>query len=128
MLLPEAVPWYRVPDREWLNQIEISDGLVGTEETARISQGPEKAVLMGIESQESLEELKRLAETAGAQVVGMLPAEAGPAGRGAVHRPGPGGGAGPGMPGAGRGSVHPGRGADGDPDPEPGGHAAGQGD
>ena len=72
LLLSPLVPWVRVPDREWLNQIEISDGLVGTEETARISQGPEKAVLMGIESQESLEELKRLAETAGAQVVGSF--------------------------------------------------------
>ena len=72
VLLSPAVPWYRLPEGEWLNQIEISDGLVGAEETSRVAGGPEKAVLMGIESQESLEELKRLAETAGAQVVGMF--------------------------------------------------------
>ena len=72
VLEPEAVRWYRVPDRAWLDQIEISDGLVGTEETGRIANGQEKAVLMGIESQESLEELRRLAETAGARVVGMF--------------------------------------------------------
>ena len=72
IMMPEAVAWNRVPDREWLEQIEISDGLVGTEETDQVDGGPEKAVLMGIESMESLEELKRLAETAGAQVVGMF--------------------------------------------------------
>ena len=70
--MPEAVRWYAVPDREWLDQIEISDGLVGNEETDRVSNGQERAVLMGIESRESLEELRRLAETAGAQVVGMF--------------------------------------------------------
>ena len=72
IMMPEAVAWNRVPDREWLEQIEISDGLVGAEETDQVDGGPEKAVLMGIESMESLEELKRLAETAGAQVVGMF--------------------------------------------------------
>lgn len=72
ILMPPRVAWYKVPDGEWLDQIEISDGLVGVAETDQVSEGPEKAVLMGIESQESLEELKRLAETAGAQVVGMF--------------------------------------------------------
>ena len=64
--------WYRVPDREWLDQIRASDQLVGTGETDRTGEGAEKAVLMGIESMESLEELKRLAETAGAKVEGMF--------------------------------------------------------
>ena len=72
VLMGDAVRWYQVPDQAWLDQIEQSDLLVGTEETSRISGGPEKAVLMGIESTESLEELKRLAETAGAQVVGAF--------------------------------------------------------
>ena len=72
VLTGETVRWYQVPDQAWLDQIEQSDLLVGTEETSRISGGPEKAVLMGIESTESLEELKRLAETAGAQVVGAF--------------------------------------------------------
>ena len=72
VLMGDAVRWYQVPDQAWLDQIEQSDLLVGTEETSRIAGGPEKAVLMGIESTESLEELKRLAETAGAQVVGAF--------------------------------------------------------
>ena len=72
ILLAPAVPWYKVPDRAWLDQVETSDGLVGTEETDQVSAGQERAVLMGIESEASLKELKRLAETAGAQVVGMF--------------------------------------------------------
>ena len=72
VLLSGPVRWDRVPDREWMRQIEISDGLVGAEETDRVSPGPERAVLMGIESMDSLEELRRLAETAGAQVAGIF--------------------------------------------------------
>ena len=41
-------------------------------ETEENKDGREKAVLMGIESKESLEELARLAETAGAEVVGSF--------------------------------------------------------
>ena len=70
--MDDPVRWYRVPDAEWLDQIEQSDGLVGREETRDVDGQPEKAVLMGIESMESLEELKRLAETAGAEVVAMF--------------------------------------------------------
>ncbi len=66
------VRWYKVPDVEWLAQIEESDRLVGREETEKMEDGREKAVLMGIESMESLEELARLAETAGAEVVGSF--------------------------------------------------------
>ena len=72
VLLTEAVRWDRIPDRAWLDQIEQSDGLVGIEETKENEGGPERAVLMGIESRESLEELGRLAETAGARVVGSF--------------------------------------------------------
>ena len=72
VILPEPVRWYAVPDREWMEQIEISDGLVGRGETRTVRDGRERAVLMGIESMESLEELKRLAETAGAEVAGMF--------------------------------------------------------
>ena len=66
--MDEPVRWYRVPDAEWLNQIDRSDELVGREETREVDSRPERAVLMGIESTESLEELRRLAETAGAEV------------------------------------------------------------
>ena len=72
ILMPDPVRWYRVPDAEWLAQIEISDEIVGRENARDVADRPEKAVLMGIESTESLEELGRLAETAGAQVVGAF--------------------------------------------------------
>ena len=72
VLMPEPVRWYRVPDAEWLGQIEQSDLLVGREETREVGSRPETAVLMGIESMESLEELKRLAETAGAEVAAVF--------------------------------------------------------
>ena len=66
------VPWYRVPDRAWLEQVEESDRLVGREAARKETPGPERAVLVGIESEESLQELARLAETAGAAVVGSF--------------------------------------------------------
>ena len=69
--ITKSVRWYDVPDAEWLAQIEESDRLVGWSRKA-LETGPERAVLMGIESQESLEELARLAETAGAVVVGAF--------------------------------------------------------
>ena len=72
ILTADPVRWYALPDAEWMAQIEISDGLVGREETDRIASGRERAVLMGIESEESLAELRRLAETAGAEVVGSF--------------------------------------------------------
>ena len=72
ILLSPAVRWYKLPEAEWLAQVGESDRLVGREETERNEDGREKAVLMGIESTESLEELARLAETAGAEVVGSF--------------------------------------------------------
>ncbi len=72
VILTPTERWYKLPDTEWLAQIEESDRLVGREETEEMEDGREKAVLMGIESEESLEELARLAETAGAQVVGSF--------------------------------------------------------
>ena len=62
--------WYRLPDTAWLVQIEESDRIVGREMGEDKLDGPERAVLMGIESEESLAELARLANTAGAEVVG----------------------------------------------------------
>ena len=72
ILMDEPVRWYRVPDAEWMNQIEMSDEAVGRESVQTVADEKEKAVLMGIESRESLEELRRLAETAGATVVGSF--------------------------------------------------------
>ena len=72
VLLSDTARWYKLPDAEWLNQIELSDELVGREETKQVKDERERAVLMGIENTESLEELRRLAETAGAEVVGAF--------------------------------------------------------
>ena len=72
VLLAPSARWYRLPEAEWLAQIDESDRLVGREATEQMEDGREKAVLMGIESEESLEELARLAETAGAEVVGSF--------------------------------------------------------
>ena len=71
-LLSPLSRWYKLPENEWLAQIEESDRLVGREETEKLHDGRERAVLMGIESEESLEELARLAETAGAEVAGAF--------------------------------------------------------
>ena len=71
-LLTPLARWYKLPEAEWLAQIAESDRLVGREETEKLHDGRERAVLMGIESEESLEELARLAETAGAEVVGSF--------------------------------------------------------
>jgi GTP-binding protein HflX len=72
LVMDEPVRWYKVPDADWLDQIELSDSLVGREDAREVADAREKAVLMGIESRESLEELRRLAETAGAEVGGMF--------------------------------------------------------
>ena len=71
LLFPPA-RWYRLPEKEWLNQIYESDRTVGRETAEEVEDHRERAVLMGIESTESLEELARLVETAGAEVVGSF--------------------------------------------------------
>ena len=69
ILMDEPVRWYRTPDAVWVQQVEESDRLVGREAEQQEANHRERAVLMGIESEESLEELARLADTAGAEVV-----------------------------------------------------------
>ena len=72
ILMDEPVRWYRTPDESWLEQIALSDRLVGWKEAEKENAGQERAVLMGIESEDSLAELARLADTAGAVVVGSF--------------------------------------------------------
>ncbi len=72
VLMDEPVRWYKVPDAEWNRQIEESDRIVGWEDEQKNPNAKERAVLMGIENEESLQELARLADTAGAEVVGMF--------------------------------------------------------
>lgn len=69
ILMDEPCRWYRLPERDWLTQVEESDRVVGWDEEASKPHERERAVLMGIESEESLRELARLADTAGAEVV-----------------------------------------------------------
>ncbi len=72
ILMDEPVRWYKVPDGEWNRRVEESDRIVGWEDEQKNPNAKERAVLMGIENEESLQELARLAETAGAEVVGMF--------------------------------------------------------
>jgi len=72
ILMDEPARWYRTPDNAWLEQIAISDKIVGWNEQEKQQGLKERAVLMGIESEESLAELARLADTAGAEVVGSF--------------------------------------------------------
>jgi len=72
ILMDEPARWYRTPDEAWLEQIYLSDKIVGWGEQEKQHGLKERAVLMGIESEESLAELARLADTAGAEVVGSF--------------------------------------------------------
>ncbi|MBR3765165.1 MAG: GTPase HflX [Clostridia bacterium] len=72
ILMDEPVRWYKVPDAAWNAQVEESDRIVGWEDEQKNLGAKERAVLMGIENEESLQELARLADTAGAEVVGMF--------------------------------------------------------
>ena len=72
VIMDRPVPWYRLPEEAWLRQIEDSDAIIGRETATETAGDQERAVLMGIESEESLRELARLAETAGALVVGSF--------------------------------------------------------
>ena len=72
VLLTPPARWYRLPEKEWLDRILESDRLVGRETAEEVEDSRERAVLMGIESRESLDELARLAETAGAEVAGSF--------------------------------------------------------
>lgn len=68
VLRTELVNAHRLPDEEWLTKIEEIDGefLVEDQQTASLV---EKAILVGIESEESLTELRALAKTAGAETI-----------------------------------------------------------
>lgn len=72
-ILTGVIAIRQIPQTAWMQQIEDSDRLLakaafdepGTER-------PERALLVGVDSMESLEELRSLAETAGAVVVDMV--------------------------------------------------------
>ena len=62
------MPAGRIPQEAWMEEILVSDEMVTQGQDQQVQSGPERAMLIGTESEESLEELKRLAETAGALV------------------------------------------------------------
>ncbi len=66
----EIYPLKKLPQEAWMQEILLSDQRVlqGQEQDTR--EAPEKALLVGIDSEKSLDELAALAESAGAAVVG----------------------------------------------------------
>ncbi len=73
--VPETTDIYaisRIPQAEWMRRIEDSDCLMLEGQKEALADRPERAILVGIESLESLEELRALAETAGAEIVDVL--------------------------------------------------------
>lgn len=64
----ELISARRLPQEEWLEEIERTDAAYRAANPATRT-GRERAVLVGIESEESLEELEELAKTAGAETV-----------------------------------------------------------
>lgn len=64
----ELISARRLPQEEWLVEIERTDAAYRAANPATRT-GRERAVLVGIESEESLDELEELAKTAGAETV-----------------------------------------------------------
>ena len=64
----ELIGARRLPQEEWLAEIERTDAAYRAANPATRT-GRERAVLVGIESEESLDELEELAKTAGAETV-----------------------------------------------------------
>ena len=65
----EIYPFKKLPQEAWMQEIELSDKRVLQGDEPDTAEPPEKAVLVGIDSEKSLDELAALAESAGAQVV-----------------------------------------------------------
>lgn len=68
--LTEVYSLKRMPQAGWMREIEYSDRMVLEGEDDDLTDAPERALLVGIDSEKSLDELQALAESAGAEVVG----------------------------------------------------------
>lgn len=66
-----VVPLSRLPNSRWMEEIQKSEELV-TQGEDLLENPIEKALLVGIESDESLDELSALCESAGGEVVGRV--------------------------------------------------------
>ena len=68
--LSDIYPLKKLPQQEWMNEIRLSEQRVLQGSDKDLSDAPERAILVGIDSEKSLDELEALAESAGAVVVG----------------------------------------------------------
>jgi len=69
-VLTPIFPLKRLPQGPWMDQIALSDKLVLEGEDKQLTDAPERALLVSIDSEASLDELAALAESAGAVIVG----------------------------------------------------------
>ena len=67
-----VIPVNRIPQRAWMEAIERADSEVLKGDIASTEDEPERAFLVGLDTERSLDELERLADTAGAVVVGRM--------------------------------------------------------
>ena len=67
--LTDIYPLKKLPQEAWMQEIEASDKRVLQGDDGDEAEQPERAILVGIDSEKSLDELAALAESAGALVV-----------------------------------------------------------
>lgn len=71
--LTEVVPVKKIPQRAWMDAIVRADADVLRGAPAGVQQEEaERAFLVGLDSEQSLDELEKLAKTAGAEIVGRM--------------------------------------------------------
>lgn len=70
--LTDIVPVKKIPQCAWMDAIERADSEVMIGASTSTQDEKERAYLVGLDSERSLEELARLADTAGAVVVGAM--------------------------------------------------------
>ncbi len=72
VFLTDITPVKKIPQRAWMDAIERADSEVMIGASTSTQEEKERAYLVGLDSERSLEELARLADTAGAIVVGTM--------------------------------------------------------
>lgn len=72
VFLTDVVSVKKIPQRAWMDAIERADSEVMIGASTSTLEEKERAYLVGLDSERSLEELARLADTAGAVVVGTM--------------------------------------------------------
>ena len=70
--LSEIYPLKKLPQEQWMQEILLSEQRVLQGDDGDLLDAPERAMLVGIDTEKSLDELAALAESAGAQVVGRF--------------------------------------------------------